>query len=124
VNASNVTAFVPNAYAGVSSDSLISEAFAGVSSDYSKRSPKTSGDTLGILLASGSLQPVQESGSGVDVVLTNSGYMAVFGKDNSVSGTGSSLITAITTISPDGKNFSKYDLSLVGYWDMASLTSS
>jgi hypothetical protein len=49
------------------------------------------GDSLGILLASGSLQPVQESGSGVDVVLTNTGYVAVFGKGNSVSGSGNVL---------------------------------
>jgi hypothetical protein len=95
---SNVTAFVPNAYAGVSSDSLISEASAGSTSDYSKRSPLVKGDSLGILLASRSLQPVQESGSGVDVVLTNSGYVAVFGNRNSVSGTGASLSIVTNTI--------------------------
>jgi hypothetical protein len=64
-NGSNVTAFIPDAY-------------AGVGSDYSKRSPMTKGDPLGILLASGSLQPIQESGIGLDIVLTNTGYTAVF----------------------------------------------
>jgi hypothetical protein len=83
---SNVTAFVPNAY-------------AGVSSDYSKRSPKTSGDTLGILLASGSLQPVQESGSGVDVVLTRSGYVAYMSQKKTISGTGT-LLKVLTANNP------------------------
>jgi hypothetical protein len=36
-------------------------------------------------------QPVQESGTGVDVVLTNTGYTAVFGKNSSVSGSGVKL---------------------------------
>jgi hypothetical protein len=57
----------------------------------------------------------------VDVVNTNSGYLAVFGKNSSVSGSGTSLITAFATYSPDGKNLSKYDSSLVGYWDMETL---
>jgi hypothetical protein len=79
---------------------------------------------LGILLGNsgGSLnQPVQETGSGVDVVNTNSGYTAVFGKNSTVIGTGISLITAFTRYSVDGKNISQYDPSLVGYWDMESL---
>jgi hypothetical protein len=64
---------------------------------------------------------VQETGSGVDVVLTNTGYTAVFGKGNSVSGSGMALITAITIYSPDGKNLSEYDSNLVGYWDMETM---
>lgn len=46
---------------------------------------------MGILLGNsgGSLnQPVQETGTGVDVVLTNTGYTAVFSKNNTVSGSG------------------------------------
>jgi hypothetical protein len=45
---SNVTAFIPNTVTQklFTSDSLISEASASTTSDYSKRSPKTTGDTL------------------------------------------------------------------------------
>jgi len=38
--------------------------------DYSKRFPSTKGDALGIILASGTLVPVQASGTGVDIVTT------------------------------------------------------
>jgi hypothetical protein len=79
---SNVTAFVPNAY-------------AGVSSDYSKRSPLVKGDTLGILLASGSLQPVQESGNGVDILNTTGSYIMQFDRDTKINGTGSALRAGI-----------------------------
>ena len=58
------------------------------------------------------------------MVNTNSGYLAVFGKNRSVSGSGMSLITAFTTFHPDGKNLSKYDSNLVGYWDMETLTGT
>lgn len=74
--------------------SFITEAHASVSSDYSKRFPSTTGDSLGILLGnSGSSlnQPVQESGTGVDVVNTSTGYLAVFSKTESVNGTGNIL---------------------------------
>jgi hypothetical protein len=69
-------------------------------------------------------QPVQETGTGVDVVLTNTGYLVVFSKNNTVNGSGMSLITAFTTFHPDGKNLSKYDSSLVGYWDMETLNGT
>ena len=74
---SNVTAFVPNALS-------ISNASASSTSDYSKRYPKTLGDTLWILLstASGTInQPVQESGSGVDILNTTGSYMMYMSKD-------------------------------------------
>jgi hypothetical protein len=81
-DSNNVTSF---------NSSFIPEANASVTSDYSKRFPKTIGDSLGILLDNGTgstkNQPVQESGTGVDIVLTNTGYTAVFGKGNSISGT-------------------------------------
>lgn len=79
---SNVTAFIPSVY-------------ASANSDYSKRIPTLKGDTLGILLASGSLQPAQESGTGVDIVLTNSGYIMQFGNTNKISGTGMALKAGI-----------------------------
>jgi hypothetical protein len=127
---SNVTAFVPNAY-------------AGVSSDYSKRSPKTSGDTLGILLASGTgnlNQPVQERYSalvftGVDLVKTtvSSGYTLVFSPSDTTasvvtSGTGGytgSLFTFVYNKRDDllsNKALAGNDPSLVGYWDMETLS--
>ncbi len=119
---SNVTAFVPNA--------LIAEASAAVTSDYSKRFPKTTGDTLGILLstATGTLnQPVQESGTGVDVVLTNTGYLAVFSKSDSVNGSGNVLFTNVYNRNIElinNNTLASLDPSLVGYWDMETLTSS
>ena len=74
---SNVSAFVPTAY-------------AGSGTDYSKRYPITRGDTLGILLrntGSSLNQPVQESGTGVDVVkaTTLSGYALIFSKNDSTA---------------------------------------
>ena len=52
------------------------------------------------------------------MVNTMTGYVAVFANQTHINATGSNLITAFTINSPDGKNLSKYDLSLVGYWDM------
>lgn len=101
--------------------------FASTNSDYSKRTPLTKGDTLGILLGNTGAtlnQPVQETGTGVDVVLTSTGYVVYFTKDTTATGTGISLITAFTTNSPDGKSISKYDPNLVGYWDMETLTET
>jgi hypothetical protein len=46
-------------------------------------------------------------------VNTNTEYLAVFSKTNSISGTGASIITAISSYSPDRKNLSSYDSSLV-----------
>ncbi len=51
--------------------------YAATTTDYSKRFPKTDGDTLGILLstATGTLnQPVQESGTGVDIINATGSY--------------------------------------------------
>jgi hypothetical protein len=48
----------------------------------------------------------------------------VFSKNNTVNGSGMSLITAFTTFHPDGKNLSKYDSNLVGYWDMETLNGT
>ena len=44
-------------------------------------------------------QPVQETGTGVDVVLTNTGYTAIFGKNSSVSGSGLILAQVNSTSS-------------------------
>ena len=62
--------------------------------------------------------------TGVDVVNTSTVYAAVMSKDMQVVGTGSSIIFAIATNSPDSKELSKYDPSLLGYWDMESTVMS
>jgi hypothetical protein len=49
----------------------------------------------------------------VDVVKTSTGYTAVFGKNSSVSGSGGLLITAYSINSPDAKNISRFDDSLI-----------
>ncbi len=115
-NGNILTAYVPTA-------------FANIGSDYSKRIPTVNGDTLGILLASGSLQPIQETGTGVDVVNTTTGYTAYFGKNSSIFGSGFALkrMEVIFT-SPSGKidNSTLSDIingSLVGYWDMETTIS-
>ncbi|MDD2916815.1 MAG: LamG domain-containing protein, partial [Candidatus Gracilibacteria bacterium] len=77
---------------------------ADIGSDYSKRYPSVQGDTLGILLASGTLQPIQESGTGVDVVNTTGSYVMQFDKDTKISGTGMVLKAGIA------------GGGLVGYW--------
>ncbi len=100
-------------------------AYAATTTDYSKRFPKTSGDTLGILLstATGTLnQPVQESGTGVDVVLTNTGYLAVFSKGDSIIWSGSKLV-AMKASMANVLSIPLRDTSLVGYWDMETTTS-
>lgn len=77
-------------------------AFASTSSDYSKRTPLVRGDILGILLASGSLQPVQEkynvgSFTGVDVVASTGGlYKAYITSTNTISGTGTIFIPLLS----------------------------
>lgn len=69
----------------------IDTAYAG-SSDYSTRTPASKGDTLGILLGNGSIgtilnQPIQETGSGVDILNTGSGYAMIFSNTDKISGT-------------------------------------
>ncbi len=93
----------------------IDTTYASLTTDYSKRFPKTTGDTLGILLstATGTLnQPVQETGTGVDIISATGSYTMYFDRDTKVTGTGIVLKSGI--VSTKG---------LVGYWDMETLTS-
>jgi hypothetical protein len=84
---------------------------------------------LGILLGNsgGSLnQPVQElynasSFTGVDVVNTNSGYLAYFSNKITISGTGIKLISIKANYTQKNDPMI-YDSSLVGYYDMETLT--
>ena len=59
--------------------------------DYSTRIIGTIGKQLWVLLASGTLVPAQESGTGVDIVNTTQSYTAYFSNSESISGTGISL---------------------------------
>lgn len=93
------------------------------------------GASLGILFSTGTiagasstiipLDSVVVNTGSIDVALTNTGYTAIFGSDvsNRATGTGVNLITAYSTLSLNGKDFAQYDSSLVGYWDMETLTS-
>lgn len=87
---------------------LISELYADTSSDYSKRYPIMRGDTIGILLGNtGSTlnQPVQETGTGVDVMNTTGNYIMYISKTQKFSGTGASLRAGMM------------GGGLVGYWN-------
>lgn len=96
-----VSTFVPD---------IIPMTFANPTSDYSIRFPNTTWDTLGILLSNGTgsmkNQPVQESGTGVDVVNTTESYILQFSNDEKISGSGMVLKTGIIS--------AKW---LVGYWN-------
>jgi type II secretory pathway pseudopilin PulG len=89
-------AFLPNAY-------------ASIGSDYSKRSYLVKWDGLGILLASGSLQPVQESGTGVDIINTTGSFTMYMNKAQQFMGTGVALRAGIAG---DG---------IVWYWNFDEL---
>ncbi len=95
---SKVTSYIPG----------ITELSAATNTNYAARSPMTRWDTLGILLGTGTTlnQPVQEllseSFTGIDVVSTSTGYTAVFSRDDSVSGTGTTL-QVVTSIMKTGK---------------------
>lgn len=103
---------------------------------YDARSPLLRGSQLGILLgtATGSTlnQPVQElyngaSFTGVDVVNTEIVYNAVFSKSDTVSGTGLILFTNISNRNAEiinNINLASLDASLVGYWDMETLSGA
>lgn len=108
---------VPTAYAGA----------------YDARTPNMRGDSLGILLGTGASlnQPMQEqySGSftGVDVVSTPNTYAAWLSNKDVVTGTGSALFTGISIRNADlltDKALAATDASLVGWWDMETLTGS
>lgn len=80
-------------------------------SDYSKRFVLTKGDALGVLLASGTMVPVQVSGTGVDILNTTGSYVMQF--DNSTKVSGSGIVLKSGIVSTKG---------LVGYWDMETMS--
>ena len=66
------------------------------SSDYSKRFPLLAGYSLGILVQSGTLVPIQATGTGIDVATTSTGYVAYLANGNTVSGAASVLAPLFT----------------------------
>lgn len=109
------------------SDIGVPTAFAGA---YDARIPLSKGMNLGILVGTGANlnQPVQELGTAsVDIVNTTSTYGLVFTGKDAVSGTGTALFSNISTRNPDvatSKNMAAFDSSLVGYWDMETLSGT
>ncbi len=97
---------------------------------YETRYPFAKWNNLGILVGTGSSQnqPVQElyaswTFTSVDILNTPMSYTAVFSNRTSISGTGSRL-TSLKASFTQKNDPMIYDASLVGYWDMETLTSS
>ncbi len=64
--------------------------------DYSTRFPNVKGDSIGILVASGTLIPIQATGTGVDLSTnTGSTYTVYVAPKVSVSGTGNTIYTTL-----------------------------
>lgn len=102
-------------------------------SAYDTRTPSIRGSGLGILLGTGAsiYQPVQElySGSftGVDLANTTSTYAAWLSNKDVVTGTGGTLFSGVSIRNVDlltDKTLAASDASLVGWWDMETLTGS
>ncbi|MDD2515784.1 MAG: fibrinogen-like YCDxxxxGGGW domain-containing protein [Candidatus Gracilibacteria bacterium] len=67
-------------------DNMSEKAYAGI--NYTNRIPNIRGNRFGLLVMSGTNNPIQTSGTGVDVINTNSGYIAYFSNNETISGTG------------------------------------
>ncbi len=66
--------------------------------DYSTRFPMVQGNPIGILIASGSLQPLQASGSGVDVgTNTTTPYVVYLSPKSTYTGTGAGIVSSINS---------------------------
>lgn len=79
---------------GTQKTAYIPTVLAAAASDYSQRNPTVRGDGLGILIGTaGSAlnQPVQESGTGVDIIHTQSVFTSVISDSKRVTGTGFAL---------------------------------
>ena len=77
--------------------SYIEKSLAATTTDYSARYPMVQGNPIGILIASGSLQPLQASGSGVDLGTSSTVYVAYIAPKVVITSVGNTLATAITT---------------------------
>lgn len=105
-------AFLENGSSVTVFNEIIDITHANGGSNYSSRFPTTTWDNVGILLASGSLLPIQETGTGLDIMNTNSSYIMQFNNSEKITGTGTVLKTGIGGV------------WLVGYWDMDAATGT
>ncbi|MDD5769555.1 MAG: LamG domain-containing protein, partial [Candidatus Gracilibacteria bacterium] len=99
---------------------IIQEVYA---TDNTLRVPSVLGNSLGVILDTNN-NPIQESGTNIDLLTTNSGttYKTVFSNSSSgiLTGSGNQVLTAMSV---NNKELSNLDNSLVGYWDMETRTS-
>ncbi|EKE29468.1 MAG: hypothetical protein ACD_2C00170G0001 [uncultured bacterium (gcode 4)] len=96
---------------------------------YSGRYVFTRGDMLGILLDGTTKVPVQARNENIDLMLTNAStdYSAVFESENSFAASWTWLINDIISRRTDlisDPNIASIDESLIGYWDMGTMTAS
>ena len=78
--------------------SYIEKSLAASTTDYSMRYPMVQGNSIGILVSSGSLQPLQASTStGVDLATNTTVYAAYIAPKVVITSLGNTLVTAITT---------------------------
>ena len=75
---------------------LVQDTANADSTNYSTRYPEVRGDPIGIMVASGSLVPLQSTGTGLDIVNnTTTLYSAYIAPKITVTGTGSSFASAV-----------------------------
>ncbi len=95
---------------------------------YSGRTVFTKWNALGILLFSGTLLPAQVVQQNIDTAGTSTGYITYFEtKDSTASLTGNLLFSNIYNRRKDlltDKTLAASDPTLVGYWDMETLTGT
>ena len=72
-------------------ESSLYETAYGDSTNYAFRFPMVRGDPIGILVASGSLRPLQMSGTGIDIVTNTALYTAYIASRVTVTGSGSTF---------------------------------
>ena len=88
-------------------DTLASTANAD-STNYSIRYPAVKGDPIGILVASGTLMPLQMTGTGIEIQTNNTLYTAYVSQKISITAVGDTLYTAITTAGSGMTNNGSY----------------
>ena len=111
----------------IEGNSLVSQAYADPST-YAGRTIATKWSSLWILLASGTLVPAQVAGQNIDVVTTNSWYVAAFWNTSTdqITGTWWTLKKLDATFTLASQNKASTNLSdikngsLIGYWDMST----
>ena len=75
---------------------LVQDTANADSTNYSTRYPSVKGDPVGILVASGSLTPLQATGTGIDIATSTVLYSAYIAPSVTVTGSGSAFTTALS----------------------------